>query len=145
MCTFDQLSRLTQRFTSHFKSDNLTFRLYSAHAPRPPNNDKNREKTAHLKYVSACATMIFTWRINAVRSTLWHGSDAPDLAFVLASGSRMQLRMRILSSGSLASAFEMSTLRPWPRPTSAHSALLGYSMTGLLSSLMSDSEGQNPC
>ena len=80
---------------------------------------KNREKTAHLKYVSACATLNFTWRINAVRSHLWHGSDAPDLAFVLASGSRMQLRMRILSSGSLASAFEMSTLRPWPRHTSA--------------------------
>ena len=74
-----------------------------------------------------------------------HESHAPDLAFVLACGSLMQFRIRILSSALLASAFEMSTLRPWPRHTLAHSASLGYSMTRLLSSLMSDSEGQNPC
>ena len=48
-----------------------------------------------------------------------HASHAPDLAFVLACGSLMQLRIRILSSALLASAFEMSTLRPWPRHTSA--------------------------
>ena len=48
-----------------------------------------------------------------------HESHAPDLAFVLACGSLMQFRIRILSSALLASAFEMSTLRPWPRHTSA--------------------------
>ena len=57
-----------------------------------------------------------------------HASHAPDLAFVLACGSLMQLRIQILSSALLASAFEMSTLRPWPRHTSAHSASLGHTM-----------------
>ena len=36
-------------------------------------------------------------------------------ALVLACGSLMELRMRVLSSALLASAFEMSTLRPWPQ------------------------------
>ena len=44
-----------------------------------------------------------------------HKNPAPELAFVLACGSLMQFRMRILSTASLASAFVMSTLRPWPQ------------------------------
>ena len=68
-----------------------------------------------------------------------HESHAPDLAFVLACGSLMQFKMRILSSALLASAFEMSTLRPWPQHcfTAAHdpSAFFTERFQGLKSML----------
>ena len=111
-------------FISQFKSDNLTFRLYSTHAPKTSNN--NKKNVTKLYSCEEYPSIDCESHMENHRCTFSFGMQVMHLAFVLACGSRTELRMRILSPALLASALEMSTLRPWPHISTA--SLLGHNM-----------------